>query len=116
MIILLAAIGFLLCGIAGFAKSIMDTIVFYGNTGFTNWKMKDWLLRHGTTAAEKTWDGWHVMQMIWHLAYGIGFFLFGLAAFAHFGWSWLLLPAFVGAWAIRLIAHYLGFSLTYPVR
>lgn len=120
-VIIAAALGFVLSALAGYAKSHMDTIVFWGDYGFLSYpgNLRHWLL---TGIPEAKWrDGWHVCQQVWHLAYGVAFYSFGLAAWTAVEmWAggsllWFVL-AFAGCWALRLCAHGIGFSLTYPIK
>lgn len=116
-LLIFAASGFFLCAIAGLAKSHMDTIAFWGARGFNSYpgNLKYWLIISIPSA--KWRDGWHVMQMVWHLAYALGFWCMAYVGFVLAGGSpWLFLAYFAGAWVLRLAAHGIGFSLTYPIK
>lgn len=121
--IVMIAVGFVLCFVASFAKAHMDTIVFR-RTGFGKYPewLRAWLLKMETDSKKKTWDGWHVMQSVWHLAYALAFYLFGHVAAALAGkissmQPWMMGTLLFGAvWSLRLAAHYLGFSKQYPIQ
>jgi hypothetical protein len=121
LVIVCAALGLTLSALAGFAKSCMDTIVFR-RAGFDAWpaNLRAWMLEMRSDA-QKWRDGWHVCQMVWHLAYGLAFYLLALAATSAACLTrtpFLLTVAggFAGAWALRLIGHHIGFTRSYPVK
>lgn len=115
--IILSTFGFVLCAIAGLAKSHMDTIVFYGTRGFMRYpaNLRVWLI---SSIPHAKWrDGWHVCQQVWHLTYALGFWCMAWAGCTLAGGRlWIYALSFAGAWLLRLCAHGIGFSLTYPIK
>lgn len=112
-----AVLGFALCVLAGFAKSHMDTIAFHAPRCFMRYPANLRVRLIASIPDAKWRDGWHVCQQVWHLTYALGFWCMAWAGFAVSGGRvWMYVLSFAGAWVLRLCAHGVGFSLTYPIK
>jgi NhaP-type Na+/H+ or K+/H+ antiporter len=119
-VVVMSAVATLLCALASWMKSHMDTIGFK-RVGFSRYpaNLRYWLLRLETDEARKRLDGWHVCQSVWYAAQSLAFFLFGLvvanvAATYALSW-WMMVVLLAVAWVLRLAAHWIGFTKTYPI-